>query len=68
MATDRFVKAYSMGVFTTNEIWIDTLTGINYFFHTNGQAGGMTPLLDPAGNPVVTPIDTNQGYYNEKKR
>ena len=37
------------------EIWVDTETGVNYVFHKDGYAGGLTPLLDKEGKPVVTP-------------
>lgn len=50
----RFVKSYSQGVLSVTEIWVDTLTGINYIFHRNGNAAGFTPLLDQDGKPVVT--------------
>lgn len=34
-------------------------TGVNYFFHSEsdgyGGAGGLTPLLNQDGNPVITP-------------
>ena len=50
----RFVKTYSQGAFDTMEIWVDRETGVNYIFHWNGSAGGMTPLLDAEGKPVVS--------------
>lgn len=52
---ERFVKVYSQGKITVSQIWVDTVTGVNYFFHEDGYAGGMTPLLDKDGKPVVTP-------------
>lgn len=51
---NRFVKTYSQGAFDTMEIWVDRETGVNYLFHWNGSAGGMTPLLDAEGKPVVS--------------
>ena len=51
----RFVKVLSEGL-GTNEIWVDTKTGVNYLFHASGYAGGLTPLLKPDGTPVVTPV------------
>lgn len=53
---DRFVKTYSQGVTNVSEIWVDKMTGVNYLFHASGYAGGMTPLLDKDGKPVITPI------------
>ena len=51
----RFEKIYSQGLGTT-EIWINKETGVNYLFHTSGNAGGLTVLLDREGKPVITPI------------
>lgn len=55
----RFVKIYSDGVVSTTEIWVDIQTGVNYLFHTSGSAGGLTPLLDREGKPVLSrlPVD-----------
>ena len=57
MAEKRFVKVYDDGAFGSNEIWVDTRTGVNYLFHASGYAGGLTPLLNPDGTPVVTPVN-----------
>lgn len=51
---DRFEKIYSQGKISTTEILVDKETGVNYIFHQNGYAGGMTVLLDKDGKPVVT--------------
>ena len=56
---DRFEKVYSQGQINVTEIWIDKETGVNYIFHTCGYAGGMTPLLDREGKPVVSPVINN---------
>ncbi len=57
MAKDqRFEKVYSQGTMTTMEIWVDKETGVNYVFHASGYAGGMTPLLDRDGKPIVSPV------------
>ena len=53
---DRFEKIYSQGVLNIIEIWVDKETGVNYMFHASGNAGGLTPLLDRDGNPVVSPL------------
>ncbi len=53
---DRFVKTYAQGFANICEIWVDKQTGVNYFFHASGNAGGLTPLLNPDGTPVVTPV------------
>ncbi len=51
---DRFKKVYTQGTINLFEIWVDTETGVNYIFHRDGNAAGLTPLLDKDGKPVVT--------------
>ncbi len=53
---ERFEKVYSQGQLNITEIWVDKETGVNYIFHAGGYAGGLTPLLDRDGKPVVSPI------------
>lgn len=53
---ERFEKIYSQGALNVTEIWVDTETGVNYVFHQSGYAGGLTPLLDRDGKPVISPI------------
>ena len=53
---DRFEKIYSQGTLNVTEIWVDWETGVNYVFHASGYAGGLTPLLDRDGRPVVSPV------------
>lgn len=53
---DRFEKVYSQGVMNVTEIWVDKQTGVNYLYHASGYSGGLTPLLNPDGTPVVTPV------------
>lgn len=53
---DRFEKVYEQGVMQSIEIWVDTQTGVNYLYRQSGYSGGLTPLLDADGKPVVTPI------------
>lgn len=53
---NRFEKVYTQGALDIVEIWVDKQTGVNYIFRASGYAGGMTPLLDRNGNPVVSPI------------
>lgn len=52
----RFEEVYSQGTLTITEIWVDRETGVNYIFHASGNAGGLTPLLDKDGRPVITPV------------
>ena len=59
MAKDkRFEKVYSQGSGLTSliEVWVDKETGVNYVFHLSGYAGGLTPLLDKDGKPIVSPV------------
>ena len=51
----RFEKIYSQGV-GTMQIWVDTETGVNYLVASTGYGGGITPLLDRDGKPIITPI------------
>ncbi len=52
----RFLKTYSQGTVDVIEILVDQETGVNYLFRSNGYAGGMTPLLDREGRPVLTTV------------
>ena len=56
MAQKRFVKSYSQGTLDVTEIFVDRETGINYLFRGAGNAGGLTPLLNRDGTPVVTTV------------
>lgn len=38
----------------TNEIWVDTETGVQYLYHQVGYSGGLTPLLGADGKPVIS--------------
>ena len=53
---NRFLKVYSQGAITLMEIWVDKQTGVNYLFHGNGNGGGLTPLLNRDGTPVITSV------------
>lgn len=60
MAKDnRFVKVYSQGLGGT-QIWVDRETGINYLWHADGYAGGLTVLLNRNGTPVVSPLPVEE--------
>jgi len=56
--TDRFVRILGEGsdFGTRREVWVDSRTGVSYLWMASGYAGGLTPLLDAAGNPVVTAV------------
>lgn len=55
---NRFIKTYSQGGGLTSmmEIWVDKETGVNYLYHAEGYSGGLTPLLDRDGRPVITTV------------
>ena len=54
----RFEIAYQESAMLGEKIiYIDKETGVNYLFIANGYAGGLTPLLDANGKPVVTKQD-----------
>ncbi len=57
----RFIKTYSQELGGT-QIWVDRETGVNYLFHASGYAGGLTPLLDRDGKPIITPVSQ---FYQE---
>jgi hypothetical protein len=48
---ERFEKTYSQGTMNVTEIWV-----VNYLYHAAGYSGGLTPLLDRDGKPVISPI------------
>ncbi len=51
----RFERVYIQGKMSSTEIWVDKETGVNYLYHACGYSGGLTPLLDRDGKPIVTP-------------
>jgi hypothetical protein len=36
------------------QIIVDKQTGVNYLWVKSGYAGGLTPLLDADGKPIIT--------------
>ena len=52
---ERFEKIYKQGKMTITEIWVDKVTGVNYLYHIDGYSGGLTPLLDRDGKPIISP-------------
>ena len=59
---ERFVRVYtqgnSFGMMT--QIWVDKVTGVNYLFHASGYAGGLTPLLNRDGTPIITSVPKDE--------
>ena len=57
----RFVKTLmESGWSGRTEVWVDRQTGVNYLFHSEGTAGGLTPLLNRDGTPVITTVFENE--------
>lgn len=56
---DRFQKVHEEGFVNVTEIWVDKQTGVNYLFHASGSSGGLTPLLDRYGKPVISAVSTD---------
>ena len=50
----RFSKVLKQGsAFAGNEIWVDNQTGVQYLFHFDGSAAGLTVLVDAEGKPLL---------------
>ena len=56
MTEKRFEKIHSEGTLEGTEIWVDKQTGVNYLYHFSGYSGGITPLLDRDGKPVISTV------------
>ena len=57
---DRFVKVHSEAM-GGRIILVDKVTGVNYLFIQNSYAGGLTPLLDRDGKPIISALPTEEG-------
>ena len=57
---ERFVKVYSENL-GSEYILVDKVTGVNYLFVQSGYAGGLTPLLDREGKPIVSTLPIAEG-------
>ena len=55
----RFERVYKQGGLESCEILVDTKTGVQYLFRASGYAGGLSPLLDAEGKPLI---------YHEKQK
>ena len=51
---ERCIKIYSQGKLVESEIWVDSVTGVNYFYRKEGYSGGLTVLVDKDGKPVIS--------------
>ena len=56
MGKDRFDIKEKEGIslMTDAVVIIDKETGVNYLYVCRGYGGGLTPLLDSEGKPIVT--------------
>ena len=52
---ERFIKIHSENL-GSEVILVDKKTGVNYLFVQSGYAGGLTPLLNRDGTPVITTV------------
>lgn len=53
----RFVRVHGESTLHgSSEIWVDRETGVNYLYHSAGYGGGLTPLLNRDGTPVITTV------------
>lgn len=59
MAKDkRFIVTVKEGGAFTNliQVIVDKNTGVNYMYVQSGNSGGLTPLLDRDGKPIITSV------------
>ena len=55
----RFIKTYSQDL-SSVVIYVDKKTGVNYLYVNGGYSGGLTPLLNRDGIPVITPVPRDE--------
>jgi len=59
----RFIKTYSHGGGFSGPstcILVDKETGVNYLYAAGGYGGGITPLLNRDGSPVVSTLPVKE--------
>ncbi len=50
----RFIKVMEESAFiSSNEVLVDTQTGVQYLYHAVGSSGGLTLLVDAEGKPLL---------------
>lgn len=54
----RFIITQSEGSEFTicSQVLVDSKTGVNYLWVKSGYAGGLTPLIDREGKPIITSV------------
>ena len=50
----RFICVDKRGGPRDVEVWVDTQTGVNYVYIREAFSGGLSPLLDANGKPIVS--------------
>lgn len=61
----RFVEIYSQSVAGDCRIFVDTVTGVNYFWRReNSYAAGLTVMVNADGKPVVTPPEVLAQFHS----
>lgn len=60
MKDKRFKVIYSQGTMDVQKILVDRETGVHYLQTSSGYAGGLTPLLDRDGKPVIRMINDDE--------
>lgn len=55
-----FIKSEESGLSlgAAAQVIVDKKTGVNYLYVGSGYGGGLCPLLDREGKPVVTAVST----------
>jgi hypothetical protein len=59
----RFQIVHKEGGLTSRKVFVDSKTGVNYLFVSEGYAGGLSVMLDRDGKPFVTPIGTSDSTF-----
>lgn len=53
----RFTVYSESSGLSSMKIILDTRTGVQYLFFSDGSSGGLTPLLDREGKPTVQKLE-----------
>ncbi len=53
---ERFIVVEKEGSLFSRRVLVDKETGVNYLWVSEGYAGGLTPLLDRDGKPVISTV------------
>ena len=54
----QFLKSEEgrLGIGAAAQVVVDRKTGVNYLYVSSGYGGGLTPLLDREGRPIITAV------------